>query len=646
MASAAKDLERWLQDVGKQLESPPMNNLTELVALLDLTERFLTRVQQSPTKSILDSLRPTIKLLAQKKFLEHPDEDVKAIVTSCINEILRITAPNAPYDDDIMKVVFQNIVHAFNKLDEMSSDSFYRSAMILETVSKVRSCIVMLDLECDDLVLEMFRIFLRTIRPDHSENVFFSMQDIMTAMLKESDDISPELISCLLDAVKIDNKNILPIVRRLGERVISNCALTLKPYLTKLSQSENAFLSKHSKVVASVCEGNSDCTKPEKINSAANDMGNEPNGETVNISSRNPVESSDTTRSKNGQPRSAKLSTNKPGGSAKVQLEETDGIGKLASATNSSGMKGEKLTGRKAKAIPGGSSEQKQITIKHHKNLGKGLPVETSMKNSERSAQVRELDDRIVGARIKVWWPDDEKFYDGVVAEYDRSTKKHKIDYDDGDVEILLLKKEHWEFIDEPKSCYLAGKAKVAPNLDASLKEEHAKKENKSSNNAVKEKETNSETPIQSAGRTELPKRKGRPPKGGISNHSSGNKSKDGMPKTETMIRKGDKKLMLDTVKVEEKSSRSDDNKSKDGMPKTETMIGKGDKKLMLATIKVEEHESLETDDKAKDESKTNGIPVEGKRKIVELEPSSGEDKMALPKDSVSKEPILKKPKI
>ncbi|CAD6227018.1 unnamed protein product [Miscanthus lutarioriparius] len=59
------------------------------------------------------------------------------------------------------------------------------------------------------------------------------------------------------------------------------------------------------------------------------------------------------------------------------------------------------------------------------------------------------LDENLVGSRIKVWWPDDKMFYAGVIESFDSFSKKHKVSYDDGDVEVLVLKKERWEFISE-----------------------------------------------------------------------------------------------------------------------------------------------------------------------------------------------------
>ena len=60
--------------------------------------------------------------------------------------------------------VFHLIVSSFEDLSDKSSRSYAKRASILETVAKVRSCVVMLDLECDGLIIEMFQHFLKTIR--------------------------------------------------------------------------------------------------------------------------------------------------------------------------------------------------------------------------------------------------------------------------------------------------------------------------------------------------------------------------------------------------------------------------------------------------------------------------------------------------
>lgn len=63
-----------------------------------------------------------------------------------------------------LQEVFQLIVSSFENLVDKSSRSYAKRTSILETVAKVRSCVVMLDLECDVLIIEMFQHFLKAIR--------------------------------------------------------------------------------------------------------------------------------------------------------------------------------------------------------------------------------------------------------------------------------------------------------------------------------------------------------------------------------------------------------------------------------------------------------------------------------------------------
>ena len=51
------------------------------------------------------ALAPSLKALVSDQLLRHSDIDVKVAVAACISEITRITAPDAPYNDEQMKVI-------------------------------------------------------------------------------------------------------------------------------------------------------------------------------------------------------------------------------------------------------------------------------------------------------------------------------------------------------------------------------------------------------------------------------------------------------------------------------------------------------------------------------------------------------------
>ncbi|KAG8387133.1 hypothetical protein BUALT_Bualt03G0221600 [Buddleja alternifolia] len=157
------------------------------------------------------ALSPLMKALVAEELVKHSDNDVKVGVASCISEITRITAPDAPYDDEKMKDVFQLIVLSFQDLSNTSSRSHGKRVTILETMAKVRSCVIMLDLECDQMIIEIFQHFVQAIGVYHTEGIFAPMETIMTLVLEESEDISSDVLNPILATSKRSNEAVMPI---------------------------------------------------------------------------------------------------------------------------------------------------------------------------------------------------------------------------------------------------------------------------------------------------------------------------------------------------------------------------------------------------------------------------------------------------
>ncbi|CAL0323149.1 unnamed protein product [Lupinus luteus] len=258
MASPEEDkgLHQKLLEAANHLLHPP-SSIHHLLPLLQQVESCLELVDQSPTGPVQAAMAPLAVALIGENLLRHVDIDVKVIVASCISEITRISAPEAPLDDDQMKEAFQLIVSSFENLHDISSRSYRKRTGILETVSKVRSCVVMLDLECDDLILEMFQHFLKEIREHHPEQVFSAMQNIMTVVLEESEDISLNLLSPILDSIKKENEQVLPIAKKLVENVLASCATKIKPYVVQAVSTLGISLDDYSNVLTSICHDGS-----------------------------------------------------------------------------------------------------------------------------------------------------------------------------------------------------------------------------------------------------------------------------------------------------------------------------------------------------------------------------------------------------
>jgi hypothetical protein len=67
-------------------------------------EIWLSRVDQSPPGSMLEALKPTMDALVNKHLLNHASQGIKVAVACCLTEVTRITAPEPPYGDDVMRV--------------------------------------------------------------------------------------------------------------------------------------------------------------------------------------------------------------------------------------------------------------------------------------------------------------------------------------------------------------------------------------------------------------------------------------------------------------------------------------------------------------------------------------------------------------
>jgi hypothetical protein len=145
-------------------------------------------------------------------------------------------------------------IEAFEKLADASSRSYRKAEVILETVAKVRSSLVMLDLECDDLVLEMFQRFLKIIRPDHPQLVLVSMETIMITVIDESEEVPMDLLEILLTTVKKDSQDVSPAALTLVEKVLSSCTCKLQPCIMEALKSSGTSLDMYSPVVSSICQ--------------------------------------------------------------------------------------------------------------------------------------------------------------------------------------------------------------------------------------------------------------------------------------------------------------------------------------------------------------------------------------------------------
>ncbi|KAF0923989.1 hypothetical protein E2562_008339 [Oryza meyeriana var. granulata] len=669
--AALGELEEKLRGVGEKLLSPP-DDVDALLKLIHEAEGYILQVEQAPPESTISAITPAMTALVKKELLGHSSYDVKLSVVFCISEITRITAPDTPYDDDVMKDVFSIMVGSFEKLDDMENPLFGRIVSILETVAKVRLCVVMLDLECEDLIRQMFHNFFTTVKPNHTENVITCMTTIMKLVIDEDDEVETPIAECLLQHAKSELKETSAASFELAERVIGACSEKLKPVFLQLLQGTS--LDEYNNIIATICEDGSDVkegmdadpsgkdmvddgklsertisdelpqepskleqdvnhpdqdvTQTTAIGSGATPVDNGTEAATANPKELSNLDSEkkdgvkqsskvangaadETSERADGTPGVVKARRGRPPGPKSLEKKAAGkkglGLKKVEETTDSAGklLKQSSKDDSKPstrKASGGGSSKKQQkISLKQQKDetdskedtakdlsLKEMISTKSVSKGSARtkgnqgqenngskrkrsqedeletprSRKNKGLDASLVGARIQVWWPDDKKFYKGVVDSFDTASKRHKIAYDDGDVEVLLLRDEKWEFVSEEQD--------KTPDVASEISPKPRGRGRKGRRNSLQLKEGNAETPKSVGG--DLPKKRGRPkgssngtPKSNISATSSKSKGKAARKDANEIPKMGSDLKKEAEKGSEDKATRSTE-KTKDDM--------------------------------------------------------------------------------
>ncbi|KAL3721148.1 hypothetical protein ACJRO7_005898 [Eucalyptus globulus] len=351
-----------------------------------------------------------MKGLIAESLFKHCNEDVRVTVASCLSEILRIASPVQPYNDDQMKEIFQLIAEALSKLSQPSTRCYEKALSILETIARVKACLLMLDLECEAQILHMCQHFWVFTRSNQSADECWAVEQIMADILAERDDISSDLLIHLLASVLEENEKVAPSSWKLGEKLISDFAAKLRP----------SGSPEHG--IADILDSRGSIL-PKKREPKPNSLMRPEEGYDLSW----PYREGQTTK----EPHKRRISLRR------ADLSATPTVSRINRRTT---MQSNVETVRaEAALLPVDLGDKRmKLPTKKGNNTSKGTSKDSEV-----------LADGSIGRRIKVWWPLDEMFYDGLIQSYDPLMKKHKVLYDDGDKETLNLEKERWDFIED-----------------------------------------------------------------------------------------------------------------------------------------------------------------------------------------------------
>jgi sister-chromatid-cohesion protein PDS5 len=147
--------------------------------------------------------------LISDKLLGSGDKDVRILTLTCLVDVLRVYAPEAPYSEEELCSIFQAINRELRGLAtcDMTSVSGSRLLYVLRSLATVKSCVVVVFLTqnnvrgSNEVFNDLFEVLVSSIRPEHSEEVALYVSTIMHECLEEAQDVRPEVLQLLLTAL-------------------------------------------------------------------------------------------------------------------------------------------------------------------------------------------------------------------------------------------------------------------------------------------------------------------------------------------------------------------------------------------------------------------------------------------------------------
>nr|GAT42782.1 predicted protein [Mycena chlorophos] len=150
------------------------------------------------------SLSTVRKDLIDKPILLHKDKGVKAYAACCLADILRLTAPDAPYTQAELRDIFQFFFRQLNNNLKGHDPAYYTEYYhLLQSLAEVKSVVLVCDLpNADDIIKEVFTSFFQMVQRDLQKKVEMFLAEILIALIDEAQTIPTDVLDLIMSQFK------------------------------------------------------------------------------------------------------------------------------------------------------------------------------------------------------------------------------------------------------------------------------------------------------------------------------------------------------------------------------------------------------------------------------------------------------------
>ncbi|KAL8735889.1 MAG: hypothetical protein Q9181_002616 [Wetmoreana brouardii] len=211
-AAAATEVEESHTTPGLQFNEPLSWRAGKPIAVADLLRRLqalskeLQEMDQEEDQR--DSFTKVAKELVNPNLLVHKDKGVKALTASCLVDILRLCAPDAPYTGQQLRDIFNMIItQILPALADPSNAYNKQHIYVLDSLAQVKSILLLTDIpSAETLLKNVFQICFDVLSgsprssqgEEMQKNVEINMTGLLACLVDESPTLPAEVVDIIV----------------------------------------------------------------------------------------------------------------------------------------------------------------------------------------------------------------------------------------------------------------------------------------------------------------------------------------------------------------------------------------------------------------------------------------------------------------
>ncbi|KAI8336363.1 armadillo-type protein [Chlamydoabsidia padenii] len=211
---------------GEALVGTEVMKTSSLVERLQELHKELQTFEQQRVD--LPSLAFISKQLVHEQILQHDSSLISTLACCCIVDIIRLHAPEAPYNNAQLMDIFYAFTTELGKLGENNTQESSHRKYLLERLAKVKIFVIMVDLEqAQDMAIQLLQQFFETAKNiPKSTSLYCNILDIRISLI-ENMDLSKDALELVLGCLA-GGKNVVATQQGMAMDLYTSTSLTLQ----------------------------------------------------------------------------------------------------------------------------------------------------------------------------------------------------------------------------------------------------------------------------------------------------------------------------------------------------------------------------------------------------------------------------------